>query len=170
MRGSYQPFSSWKSARNMWSVKIWPKPSSPSLGFFLSVVALLIRMGSIVMMSLLEDHGLAIKPEHLPVHVRDLAERDVVLHRVHQDRHHVPAVTTRFRELLEPALALGGVTRRLDPADSLDLLALDGVVDLEDGQRPLLGHHVLVHAHHRLLAAIVHELIAIRGVGDLALR
>jgi hypothetical protein len=48
MRGSYQPFSSWKFMTNMWSVKTRPNPSSESFGFFFSVVARVILIGSIL--------------------------------------------------------------------------------------------------------------------------
>src|SRR4030095_5426204 len=132
MRGSYQPFSSWKSARNMWSVKLWRKPSSPSLGCFLGFAVLLTRIGSMaIALSPLEDDRLAVQPEDLAVHLGDLAQRDVVLHRVQQYRHPVDALATGLRPLLEPSLHPGGVPRCLDLHRPLPLLALDGVVDLE---------------------------------------
>ena len=46
--GSYQPFSSWKSATNMWSVKMVPKPSSLSRGFGFFWVARVIRIGWVI--------------------------------------------------------------------------------------------------------------------------
>src|SRR4029450_4230009 len=97
----------------MWSVKIWPKPSSPSLGCFLGVAVLLTRIGSMaIALSPLEDDRLAVQPEDLAVHLGDLAQRDVVLHRVHQYRHHVAALATGLRQLLEPWRHPGGVPRR----------------------------------------------------------
>src|SRR4029453_18752703 len=109
MRGSYQPFSSWKSATNMWSVKICPKPRSPSFGLVLSVVARVILMGSVMsqpppgltsptvghegarrqIKARSKNNGLPIQAEHLAVHVGDLPERDDVLHRLHETRHTV---------------------------------------------------------------------------------
>src|SRR5947199_1132159 len=61
-----------------------------------------------------EDDRLAIDAEHLTVHVGNLAEAHIVLHRVDEDRHHVPAVAAGVGQLLEPALDLGGITRRLE--------------------------------------------------------
>src|SRR5262249_41601223 len=153
MRGSYQPFSSWKSATNMWSVKIWPKPSSLSLGLVLSVVARLIRIGSFMGAPFAsEDDRLAVQAEDLAVHVGDLAQRPVVLDRVDQARHHVVAAAARLRELLEPLLHARPVARALEAADALDLLALHRLVDLQVLDRRLLGHRVLVDADRHLVA------------------
>jgi hypothetical protein len=52
MRGSYHPFSSWKSATNMWSVKTVPKVSSLSLGLGFLVVARVTRIGSLMIVPL----------------------------------------------------------------------------------------------------------------------
>src|SRR2546430_1624173 len=60
-----------------------------------------------------EDDRLAIEPETLTVHVGNLPEAHIVLHRVDEDRHHVPAVAAGVRQLLEPAPDPGGITPRL---------------------------------------------------------
>src|SRR5207249_5877055 len=64
--------------------------------------------------------------------VRDLAETHVVLDRVDQDRHDVALLAARVGQLLEAALDLRAVARGLEAADALDLLALDGRVDLQE--------------------------------------
>src|SRR2546426_9388516 len=86
----------------MWSVKTVPKPSSLSRGFGFLVVALVIRIASLMGCPRLEDDRLAVHAEDLPVDVGDLAEARVVLHRIDQDRHHVPAVAAGVPELPEP--------------------------------------------------------------------
>src|SRR5215475_7935633 len=73
-RGSYQPFSSWKSATNMWSVNTVPKVRSASLGFGLCAAAFTIRMASVMVLLLLEDDRFPIEAEDLTVHVGDLAQ------------------------------------------------------------------------------------------------
>src|SRR5262249_58430610 len=120
-RGSYQPFSSWKSATNIWSVKTVPKPSSPSFGFGLCVDALTTRIASVIALLLLEDDWFPIQAEDLPVHVGHLAQRDVVLDRLHEDRHHVVPVPARLRELLQPSLHLRHVARGLPRLHAFDL-------------------------------------------------
>src|SRR5262245_27672797 len=52
MRGSYQPFSSWKSATNMWSVNTVPKVRSLSFGFGFIVVVRVILIGSLMTLPL----------------------------------------------------------------------------------------------------------------------
>src|SRR5262249_55413876 len=160
-RGSYQPFSSWKSATNMWSVNTVPKVRSASLGFGLCAVAFTIRMASVMVLLLLEDDRFSIEAEDLTVHVGDLAQRHIVLDRVHEHGHHVLAAPADLGELLEAPLHPSHVARGLEAAHALDLLALHLLVEAEKLHRPLLGHHVLVHAHHHLAPAVVHELIAI---------
>src|SRR5207248_8056468 len=118
----------------------------------------------------LEDDRLAVEPEHLAIDVGDLAQARVVLHGVDQHRHDVAAVATGVAQLLEPALDLAHVAGRLEAADPLDLLELDPLVDAQVIDRLLFRHHVLVHADRDLLAAILHELVAVGGVGDLLLR
>src|SRR6266567_8908411 len=61
-----------------------------------------------------EDDRLAIDAEHLTVHVGNLTEAHIVLHRVDEDRHHVPAVAAGVGQLLEPALDPGDITGRLE--------------------------------------------------------
>src|SRR5262245_39801692 len=146
MRGSYQPFSSWKSATNMWSVKSWPKPRSASLGLLLSVAVLLILIGSDMIRLLSKNDRLAVEPVDLPIHVGDLAQRYVVLHGVDQHRHDVVAVAARLGELLQTPLDPRLVARGLHPLHALDLLELDALVDTQELDGLLLGHHVLVHA------------------------
>src|SRR5262245_38919986 len=116
----------------------------------------------------LKDDGFAIQAKTLPVYVRNLAEARVVLHRVDQHRHHVALAAARLGQLLEPPLHLGGVARGLEAADALDLLVLDRRVDLQVVDGTLLRHRVLVDADDDLLVAVLHELIAVGGVGDLA--
>src|SRR2546428_5777474 len=118
----------------------------------------------------LEDYGLAVEPEHLTVHVRDLAEAHIVLHRVDEHRHHVSPLAARLGQLLEPPLDLRPVARGLEAPDALELLALDGRVELEIVDGALLRHHVLVDADDDLVPSILHQLIAVRGVRDLPLR
>src|SRR2546427_4805920 len=45
-----------------------------------------------------EDDRLAIDAEHLTVHVGNLPEAHIVLHRVDEDRHYVPAVAAGDRK------------------------------------------------------------------------
>src|SRR5215471_17300753 len=70
MRGSYQPFSSWKSITNMWSVKTVPKVRSLSFGFCFFTVACVIRIGSDILLSLTRPmktaHLLRWRPRLLP--------------------------------------------------------------------------------------------------------
>src|SRR5687768_16756044 len=47
-RGSYQPFSSWKFATNMWSVKTLPKARSLSLGFAFFAAVFVILIASLM--------------------------------------------------------------------------------------------------------------------------
>src|SRR3989441_9236504 len=130
----------------MWSVKTVPKPSSLSRGFGFLVVALVIRIASLMGCPRLEDDRLAVHAEDLPVDVGDLAEARVVLHRIDQDRHHVPAVAAGLRELLEPPPPPGHVPRRLEPPDAFDLRPLPAPRDAEVVDGLLLRPDVLVHA------------------------
>src|SRR5439155_10167390 len=170
IRGSYQPFSSWKSITNRWSVNTVPKVRSRSLGFGFFVAARVILIGSLMASLTLENDRLAVEPEHLTINVRDLAEAYVVLHRLDEDRHDVPGLTARVGELPEPPLHLRHVPRRLEAPDPVDLLELDGFADLQVRDRARFRHHVLVDAHDHLLAAVVHQLVPVRRVGDLLLR
>src|SRR5204862_6590780 len=117
-----------------------------------------------------KDNRLAVEAKDLAVHVGDLTETGIIFHRVHQDRHHVAAVAARVRQLLEPPLDAAHVARGLEAADALDLLGFHALVAAEAVDRLLLFHHVLVDAHRDLLAAVVHQLVAVGGVGDLLLR
>src|SRR5207302_2735778 len=76
-----------------------------------------------------KDNRLPIQPKDLAVHVGDLTETGIVLHRVHQDRHHVAAVAARIRQLLEAPLDAAHVARGLEAADPLDLLGFHALVD-----------------------------------------
>src|SRR5262245_20570896 len=98
----------------MWSVNTLPKARSLSFGLSFLFVVFVIRIASVMTLPLplpSKDYRLAIEPEHLSIHVRDLAETRVVLHRIHQNRHHVVAVATGVGELLEPALHAAHVAR-----------------------------------------------------------
>src|SRR5262245_10927458 len=111
----------------MWSVKTVPKPSSASFGLGLRVDALTTLIASDIVPPSsvsLEDDRFPVQTEDLPVHIGHLAQRDVVLDRVHEDRHHVVAVPARLRELLEPPLHLCHVARGLPRLHALDLRAL----------------------------------------------
>src|SRR5262245_29289578 len=153
----------------MWSVNTVPKVRSASVGFGLCAAAFTIRMASVMVLLLLEDDRFPIEAEDLTVHVGDLAQRHVVLDRVYEDRHHVLTAAADLGELLEAPFHLGHVARGLEPAYALHLLALHAFIKTEELHRPLLRHHVLVHAQHPLAPAIVHELIAVGGVRDLLL-
>src|SRR5215510_7650905 len=154
----------------MWSVNTVPKVRSASLGFGLCAAAFTIRMASAMALLLLEDDRFPIEAEDLTVHVGDLAQRHVVLDRVHEDGHHVLAAAAGLGELLEAPFYLGHVARGLEPTHALHLLALHAFIETEELYWPLLRHHVLVHTHHHLAPAIVHELVSVRGVRDLLLR
>src|SRR5437899_2989186 len=171
---------------NMWSVKTVPNASSLSLGFVFFVAARLILIGSLISSppsptnatasstsfssAALEDYRLAVEPERLTVYVGDLAEARVVLHGVDEHRHHVLSPAARVDQLLEPPFDLRPVARGFDALDALDLLALDGRVDLEVVDGAHLRHHVLVDPDDDLVAAILHQLVPVRGVRDLPLR
>src|SRR5260370_4909493 len=118
----------------------------------------------------LKDDGLAVEPEDLAIDVRELAQAHGILDGVDEHRHHVAAVTTGLRALLEARRHLLAVARGLHPLHPLDLLQLHPLVDPEIVDRALLGHRVLVHADDDLLSPVLHDLRAVGGVGDLRLR
>src|SRR3989304_4144629 len=78
---------------------------------------------------------------------RFLLAARVVLPRVDEHRHDVPATAAGLGDLLEPPLDPGRVAGGLEPPDLLDLLALHRLVDPEGADRALLAHRLLVHAH-----------------------
>src|SRR5439155_25124004 len=144
---------------NMWSVKTVPNDSSLSFGFGFFTLARLILIGSLMFCPLVrrrgasscsppgrirarrsggdppadfsENDGLTIEPKGLAIHVGDLAQAHVILHRVDQHGHHVVATAARVGQLLEPALDLPQVAGGLEALDALDLVVLDRGVDLE---------------------------------------
>src|SRR5215510_11357650 len=151
----------------MWSVKTVPKDKDLTFGLSFLFVVFVIRIASVMTLPLplpSEDYRLAIEPEHLSVHVGDLAETRVVLHRIYQHRHDVAAVATGVGELLEPALDAAQVARGLEARRALDLLGLDLLVDSEIVDRLLVLHDVLVDADGDLVATVLHQLVAIGGV------
>src|SRR5580765_3421329 len=69
-----------------------------------------------------KDDGFPVTPERLAVHVGDLPDRRVRLDRVHEDRHEVLPVPARVRDPAQLVGDLGGIPRRLDRANALDLV------------------------------------------------
>src|SRR5262245_21544316 len=175
-RPSMAASNSATAARNRASIWGPGMPSARSVRYSMArcrsgerVIAAMLVSSVIAAPRSSEDDGLAVEAKHLAVHVGDLAEAHVVLDGIDEDRHDVAAVAAGVGELLEARLHPGRVATRLHAPDRLDLFQLDRLVDLEEIDRLPLGHRVLVDADHDLLVPVVHELVAIGGVGDLLL-
>src|SRR4051812_935832 len=119
----------------------------------------------------LEDRHLRVGPEDLLERVDYLTFRGMYARALQKVRHQVRVRARRHpRELRQLALDRSAVAARAHAAHSVDLLALERRVDVQELDRALVEVPVVVDADDDPFRALDLLLQPERGVGDLALR
>src|SRR3954449_3209067 len=118
----------------------------------------------------LEDRGLAPDAPDVAQHVAHLAHRHVRPRGVHDRLHQIAVFADGI--LFQPGKCLldrTGVAARPDRLDAIDLRLLERRIDLEEVRLRLVVELVAVDADDDALILIDLRLVAVRGLGDLAL-
>src|SRR5262249_21692217 len=111
-----------------------------------------------------------IHSERFPEHVGDLPDRDSLLHRRENRRHHVLTARAGFAHAQRRLAGFSGIALSLPGPNAIRLRAFDLRIDLQDRNRPLLRHLILVHSDHDFVAAVEGPLETIRRLADFLLR
>src|SRR3990170_1164348 len=115
---------------------------------------------------LLIHRRVGIRSHRLPEGVADFAERDVLPHRVEDDRHQVGPGEGCVLQRVDAGSRPFRVSFPAHFPGAGDLLPFDLLVDLQYRNGKLLVVRVAVHSHDLLVLPLQEPLVMVRGVDD----